>query len=215
MEIYFSEELLGLLYLSLRNFIINCTNDLIREKKMSQEFEDWFSKGLLKFGDTPYGTGVFAKTDIPMNSSHGNCIGLLEGDLVTKHFANTAGRFNIRYLIHIGSTDSYVDLSKSWVGRINHHPSTSNLCNLVPEEEYIYQTRSIKKGQELFFDYSCDYWTYQVSAIEFDSWIKMYPSSKNIWKKMHATVIDYTDLLQLPIDNLTPKDLLLLVQSLI
>ncbi len=189
-------------------------------RKQDNELGDWFAQGLLKFGITSYGgIGVFAKKDIPMSRSlhmkQRNCIGVLDGELVTKHFADTADRKALRYVIHIDSSDKYINLVKDWTGRINHRSSKSIECNLETRDEYIYQTRSIKKGQELCFSYGCEYWVFQISGIELDDWIEKYPHSEEIWIKMYETIDDYTDLLALPIEKLTPKDLILLVEKLI
>ena len=82
-----------------------------------------------------------------------------------------------------------------WVGKINHLPD--HVCNLkLTNAGKLVQTRAIAASEALTFDYSVDYWVYQLSGLELSKWsvgnnsVQSNRGTLDLFDKMHDTVQD-------------------------
>jgi hypothetical protein len=63
------------------------------------------------------------------------------------------------------------------------------------------QIKPIAAGDALTFDYDVDFWVYQLSGLELSEWLvsSSVQSSRgtlDLFRRMHGSVLDYTDLLR-------------------
>jgi hypothetical protein len=168
---------------------------------------DWFQKGYVEVRNVGSNTsndtkGVVAlrklryqkRSDFSENYI-GPFVGKIKGKEISDKKVLEGDPESLRYVVQIG--DKYIDLSSSNFGRINHAPNTSSVCNLVAIDDCLYQTKTIRQGHEIFFDYSKTYWVYQITGRDIDEWKTKYPESMKIWEKMHSLVLDYGPFLKI------------------
>jgi hypothetical protein len=102
------------------------------------------------------------------------------------------------YMVQLGR--QMFDARHHWMGKINHLPTPH--CNLwLDGRGRLIQTREIKVGEPLTYDYAIGYWVYRVTGIDVAIWL----AEKNIacrrgrqelFTRMHKSVHNYSDILR-------------------
>jgi len=113
-----------------------------------------------------------------------------------------------------------VDTRGHWVGLINHRPEAvqdawahspsdseqkeldERTCNLrVRANGQVYAMRDIAAGEQLTFDYGIGYWVHRVTGWDWSWWQFYYLKHCQLFRTMHETVLDYTELLSLKLND--------------
>jgi hypothetical protein len=102
------------------------------------------------------------------------------------------------YLIQLDRQRVF-DARHHWIGKINHLPMPH--CNLrLTSNGKLVQIKPIVTGDSLTFDYGVDFWVYELSGLELSAWLVSRSVACNrgtldVFRRMHDSVHDYTDLL--------------------
>ena len=86
-----------------------------------------------------------------------------------------------------------------WVGKINHLPMSH--CNLkLTKSGKLVQIKPIAAGDALSWDYGMEYWVYRITGLGVSEWLSgegtvSQQSRKNLFARMHESVLDYSGLL--------------------
>jgi hypothetical protein len=157
-------------------------------------FKDWLDRELVEVFDHPqYGKGVKALKDIPLERP----------SAIAADFATLPERKEgqgSEYIMTVKGKE--LDCSEHWIGKLNHRPHSK--CNMKTNSEgKLIQIESIAKGEELFIDYGVEFWVYQVTGIDWDTWMDASTLERDGLKKIFGEMLeeieDYRDLLAMKI----------------
>jgi hypothetical protein len=168
---------------------------------------DWLALGkvAVKRGVDTFNKGIVAKMNIDLPTLKKTRIiselsGIpLQEELVQKMTPEIAA-VALAYAIQNNDGD-YIDLRGSWLGDINHGPPA--LANCTMQDHALVQTKSIKAGEQLLFDYGVDYWIFNMTHTDFSSWTD--ENDISIWEEMHERVVDYSELLSFKLFQMTSR----------
>lgn len=129
--------------------------------------------------------------------------------------------YELEYRDHEAGMRYTVDTSTHWVGLINHlpmppgdvllsdfttseqealHKRTSNL--VLRDNGKLEATRDVAPGEQLTFDYGIQYWVHRVTGGRWAWWQqKEHRAHCRLLHNMHDTVLDYTRLLNMQLDD--------------
>ena len=114
---------------------------------------------------------------------------------------------NPTYMVQLGR--QIFDGRHHWMGKINHLPSPH--CNLrLDGRGKLVQTKEIKAGDAVTFDYAMEYWVRRVTGVDISEWLSerhtvAMRTRHELFTRMHESVHDYTSILRQPwAGSLTP-----------
>ena len=112
------------------------------------------------------------------------------------------------YMVQLGR--QMFDGRRHWMGKINHLPSRH--CNLrLDGRGKLVQTKEIKAGDVVTFDYAMEYWVRRVTGLDVSDWLSERHTVSmrmrhELFTRMHRSVHDYTNILRQPWSaSLTPS----------
>ncbi len=183
-------------------------------KAATAPFQDWMQLGWVEVYDDDKlgGQGVRALRDIHMPTSKSKqaqrdleaSISVVAADLhcgspECMSTKDATRETDPMYLVQL-DRQRVLDARHHWLGKINHLPD--RLCNLrLTSTGKLAQVKPIAAGEALSFDYGVDYWVYQLSGLELSEWsasssVQSNRGALDLFRRMHDTVLDYTDLLR-------------------
>ena len=187
-------------------------------------YQDWMQLGWVEVYDDEQlnGQGVRAVRDIHLPRKHGGKSRVQDIDAsistVAVDLACAGSEFllpaddpqvqaNPTYMVQVGR--QIFDGRRHWMGKINHLPSP--YCNLrLDGRGKLVQTKEIKVGDALTFDYAMEYWVRRVTGMDISEWLSerhnvAMRNRHELFTRMHRSVHDYTSILRQPwSDSLTP-----------
>ena len=192
---------------------------------LSQPYQDWMQLGWVEVYDNEQlnGQGVRAVRDIHLpTTKHGGRSHVQDIDASISTVAvdlSCAGsefllppddpqvQVNPTYMVQLGR--QIFDGRRHWMGKINHLPSPH--CNLrLDGRGKLVQTKEIKAGDALTFDYAMEYWVRRVTGLDISDWLSerhtvAMRKRHELFTRMHRSVHDYTNMLRQPWSgSLTP-----------
>lgn len=189
----------------------------MNKTRKTKKQQDWMSKGwvILKNTNT-IGKGIFATRDLPINKFEQtlNYVGsLTDSEQIPLDMAQLCQPSFAEFVITVyndqtGKETAY-NLKNHWTGVINHtRPDDCNLLAIGKGD--IVQLRSIKKNDQLFYDYGVDYWVFQLTHKPFETWNE---NDQLVFKKMHENTSDYRSLMEQKLYNQHPYDIINIINK--
>lgn len=154
---------------------------------------DWFDLGLVQVTwSKQYGYEVVTTREftIPQSVSAGQFTHpVTDSNIINGPPEQTA------YLVTASNGIVY-DLKPTWIGMMNHAPP--GRANMYAFGTYIvpYSGYTFKKGERLTWDYSRDYWVFQLTSLEADEFSSI-PGATYVFNEMHERVVDYGKLIKM------------------
>ena len=178
-------------------------------------FQDWMQLGWVEVYDEELlgGKGVRALRDIHMPRSRAKkaqrdlaaSISVVAADLHCAgsefvHPKDATLEADRVYLLQLDRLHVFDSRCHPWIGSINHLPMPH--CNLrLTSGGKLVQITEIAAGDALTFDYGVEYWVYRLSGLELSEWLTSSSVVSNrgtldLFRRMHESVRDYSDLLR-------------------
>jgi hypothetical protein len=150
---------------------------------------DYYERGLVAVtNESKFGRGVIATQDVFVDHKQKLLIGHLKGCLITKEMlSQSPPNLVCAYSVNLSVPNLLVLMTTHWSGRMNY--ICSKKANVLVEDHNIYLIKSVKKGEELRWDYGFEYLVFMITHLEIH---ELSSSTVELFEKIYENTEDYS-----------------------